>query len=241
MLKHTWKEHEDYVNLEFSLKNMEEVASYLNNKKAESENISKVNEIMNTFHGTFDIPPDRRYLYEDEVRLASEKGDKLRKIYLFSDVIVISKSGPTTNTIFKKTKDKVDYLFQLKHVSIVNQGDKRFNISVHESEAFCTIVSESEKQKDLWIGRIQTAAKNYLDKISNMRIDNTSKRTWFDTLKKDKSIGSKLNNSVASDETIEKGPTVPRRNNLNLTVRKIRRSVSSPNLNEIFVEQKKDQ
>jgi len=101
LLKHTWSDHVDYADLEYSLKRMEDVANYLNDKKAEAENISKVNEVWNKISGLpLVLSPDRRFVRNGEVRIG-EKGGKERKLYLFNDTLIISKPKA-----FKKIKRK---------------------------------------------------------------------------------------------------------------------------------------
>ncbi|EGG23389.1 pleckstrin domain-containing protein [Cavenderia fasciculata] len=103
LVKNTWKDHKDYNDLTESLKTMQEVATYVNEKKREAENIQKVTEIQNNFVGKFEnlAEPHRRFVYEGNLHVISPNGkESPRIIYLFNDVLVGTK--PTTSGLVKR-------------------------------------------------------------------------------------------------------------------------------------------
>lgn len=51
LLKHTWKEHSDYDNLEQALQQITTTAIYVNDKQKEAENIQKMLTIQGSLYG----------------------------------------------------------------------------------------------------------------------------------------------------------------------------------------------
>ncbi len=51
ILKHTWKDHPDYENLQKTTDKIQSIAAFINDKKREAENISKTLEISNRMIG----------------------------------------------------------------------------------------------------------------------------------------------------------------------------------------------
>lgn len=51
LIKHTWTDHMDYDNLKKSLEKIQQVASYMNERKREAETLSKMIEIQNRVTG----------------------------------------------------------------------------------------------------------------------------------------------------------------------------------------------
>jgi len=165
LLKHTSHDHDDYEELQYSLKKMENVAIYLNDKKAESENIARVNEIWSRISGmTMGISPSRRIVREGEAYI--EKGDKERKLYLFNDVLLIVKLFKKG---FKKSKEKIDVSFQLGHISLQRSEGNKLSISYNESEALYTLRFEDQEKKEEWAKLIEVAASSYKEKTLNMK------------------------------------------------------------------------
>jgi hypothetical protein len=50
-LKHTWKEHSDYDNLEQALQQITTTAIFVNDKQKEAENIQKMLSIQGSLYG----------------------------------------------------------------------------------------------------------------------------------------------------------------------------------------------
>eukprot|EP01133_Synstelium_polycarpum_P010927 gene10927-12734_t len=104
LVKNTWVDHKDYKDLAESLKQMQIVAAYVNEKTREAENIQKVTEIQNNFIGKFEnlAEPHRRFVHEGNLSVINPNGKESQRIfYLFNDVLigtkpVTSASVPTT-------------------------------------------------------------------------------------------------------------------------------------------------
>jgi len=236
MLKHTWDGHVDYPDLEHSLLKMEEVASYLNNKKADADNIAIVNEIWNNISGNYDLSPDRRFVKEDIFKINAEKSDKMRKLYLFNDIIILTKP----NKIFKKSKEKVDLIIQLQHLSVTHVSPEEFGISVHESGDLFSLKCDTDVIKKEWIDIIEKTAKNYRDKLFNRGIEDqtlyTSKKSrWNETIQKKMKLGllSPLSQKEElNDKSIQKSSS---KRYMSSTSKRLRRSSSNPELIETFL------
>eukprot|EP01132_Coremiostelium_polycephalum_P002514 gene2514-3112_t len=103
LVKNTWSDHLDYNNLTEAFKKMQEVASYVNEKKREAENIAKVTEIQNNFIGKFDnlAEPHRRFVFEGNLCVINPNGKESQRIfYLFNDVLIGTK--PITSGLVKR-------------------------------------------------------------------------------------------------------------------------------------------
>jgi len=172
MLRHTWQEHIDFKDLEESTTNMESVATYLNNKKAEAENIAKVNDLWSNFSGAnFDelADPTRRYVGEELFKIVKEKGDKPRKLYLFNDVIVVAKIiKKGMDTLIRGTKEKTDVIFKLEFIEVKNVSSSNFQILYHQNVSY-DFVCENEVHKKEWMDLIQNTSSQFKTKMSTLR------------------------------------------------------------------------
>lgn len=110
--KHTWAAHADYADLLKATTSIQEVAIYLNDKKREADNITKVTEIQEQFTWDEDLAqPHRRFVKEITFKAVSgkEREFKERKFYFFNDLIVVTKphrSTPLGMQFLAKASDK---------------------------------------------------------------------------------------------------------------------------------------
>ncbi|EGC28800.1 hypothetical protein DICPUDRAFT_51654 [Dictyostelium purpureum] len=120
LVKNTWADHLDYTNLTLSLKKMQEVALYVNEKKREAENIAKVTEIQNNFIGKFEnlAEPHRRFVFEGPLTVIGPNGKESHRVfYLFNDVLIGTKPI-TSGLVKKKVNLKVKESIRMNLVSI---------------------------------------------------------------------------------------------------------------------------
>ncbi|EGC29927.1 hypothetical protein DICPUDRAFT_4855, partial [Dictyostelium purpureum] len=110
LFKHTWPEHPDYENLKNALDKLKDVASFLNERKRESENFQKFTEIQSILVGKVPqlFTPSRRYI--NNISFFNNK--KLETIvYIFNDVVIY---GKPMKGIFSSSSDpnsrKVKYI-----------------------------------------------------------------------------------------------------------------------------------
>eukprot|EP01103_Thecamoeba_quadrilineata_P012941 TRINITY_DN3461_c0_g6_i1.p1 TRINITY_DN3461_c0_g6~~TRINITY_DN3461_c0_g6_i1.p1 ORF type:complete len:798 (-),score=113.89 TRINITY_DN3461_c0_g6_i1:61-2454(-) len=126
LIKHTPKFHLDYQNLVTAYECMQKVALYMDDKKKESENIQKVLEIQSSLVG--DAPvltlPHRQFVREGALLQYPKK--KERNIYLFNDVLVITKRL-VKSSIRKPTNPKRPALPEYKFLSLISLCKFQFN------------------------------------------------------------------------------------------------------------------
>eukprot|EP01130_Rhizamoeba_saxonica_P013323 TRINITY_DN5682_c0_g1_i1.p1 TRINITY_DN5682_c0_g1~~TRINITY_DN5682_c0_g1_i1.p1 ORF type:complete len:684 (-),score=171.65 TRINITY_DN5682_c0_g1_i1:87-2138(-) len=130
ILKHTWKEHPDYDDLEEVSKEIGNVATYLNSKKGEAEQSNRVYEIQDMVAGIDDLTVHTRK-YIDEINcLFIDEREKSRKMYLFNDTIMVTR--PLKKSLSKK-EEKFVAIFDLNDIRISNCPEDHI-ISIHDKE-----------------------------------------------------------------------------------------------------------
>ncbi|KAF2074349.1 hypothetical protein CYY_004325 [Polysphondylium violaceum] len=131
LVKNTWSDHLDYKNLTESLKKMQEVATYVNEKKREAENIAKVTEIQNNFIGKFDnlAEPHRRFVFEGNLSVINPNGkESQRVIFLFNDVLIGTKPI-TSGLVKKKVSLKVKESIRMNLITVRDNSNSNSNSS----------------------------------------------------------------------------------------------------------------
>eukprot|EP01128_Nolandella_sp_AFSM9_P006069 TRINITY_DN3054_c0_g1_i1.p1 TRINITY_DN3054_c0_g1~~TRINITY_DN3054_c0_g1_i1.p1 ORF type:complete len:673 (-),score=182.73 TRINITY_DN3054_c0_g1_i1:85-1896(-) len=110
--------HADYENLSIAyklLRSMELAADRVAEKR---KNMDTVLRIQTALNGTWDIAePHRRFVYEDELFVVVGKSLKERTMYLFSDILLVTKP--------KKKKFDVDALVKLEKLTVTPYGNDR--------------------------------------------------------------------------------------------------------------------
>ncbi|KAM9964419.1 hypothetical protein ACTFIW_004182 [Dictyostelium discoideum] len=176
LLKNTWSDHLDYNNLQLSLKKMQEVALYVNEKKREAENIAKVTEIQNNFIGKFEnlAEPHRRFVFEGHLSVIGPGGkESQRVVYLFNDVLISTK--PITSGLVKKK------------VSLKVKESIRMNL--------VTIKSKSNNN-------IENSENNNNNNSNNNIANNNNTPTKISSTPKSSSASSLLSNSTPSSPSL---------------------------------------
>jgi len=98
-LKNTPEDHDDYENVSDSLGDMLKVASYIEKKKEEAENVHTLITIQDSLDGKFKniVMPGRKYIHEGLLTevVKSSKRNKLKTetyyCYLFDDLFMVAK------------------------------------------------------------------------------------------------------------------------------------------------------
>lgn len=93
LLKHTDADHADHVELKLAIEKINECATYQNAKIAETNRRMKVSQLSVKLKLPSLVQPHRRLVSEGELTIRSGKTEKLVKVYLFSDLLVIQKQG----------------------------------------------------------------------------------------------------------------------------------------------------
>ena len=90
LLKNTWSDHPDIKNLEKANDEIQKIATFLNEKKREAENMSKVTQIQEIINRTNEkfnlISAGRVFLFEGDAIDRNKKKDI--SLYLFNNLIV---------------------------------------------------------------------------------------------------------------------------------------------------------
>eukprot|EP01094_Clydonella_sp_ATCC50884_P001575 TRINITY_DN1118_c0_g1_i1.p1 TRINITY_DN1118_c0_g1~~TRINITY_DN1118_c0_g1_i1.p1 ORF type:complete len:1050 (+),score=372.95 TRINITY_DN1118_c0_g1_i1:256-3405(+) len=95
ILKYTDADHGDYDSLRNAVEQMEEVATYVNEKKREAESLNQVLWVQSRLTGKFDnlTTSTRRYVCEGPLLDMSETEKKNRYIILFNDCLIVTSAG----------------------------------------------------------------------------------------------------------------------------------------------------
>lgn len=190
LLKHTWEDHPDHVNLTKALGLITDTANYVNQKKMEAENIQKCMAIQATLSGKgleSLIDPHRRFVREGSLKEVNDKGKLKQKWYiLFNDILVHCEMSKTmTKSLTNKDKSKrgtmnlkdltQQKLFKykgkllLEKASIVNLGDeglKTHGFEVVTSRDSMWLCAHSKEEKDEWMKDLLDCIKETKDKLS---------------------------------------------------------------------------
>lgn len=103
LLKHTWKEHRDYPDLEKSVNGLQAVAQSLNQKKRDFENIRSVTAFQGSIVGCPPIAmPTRALVKQFEVQDEKKKEDWF--LALFNDSLLTAKSEKKKGAVTHKFK-----------------------------------------------------------------------------------------------------------------------------------------
>jgi len=153
LLKHTWKDHQDYSELTKACAAISEVAMYVNERKREADNIAKTLEVISQIQGRPEnfIQPQRRFLKEGI--LGVDKKEQ-RLVLLFSDVIVFCKSK---GGLFSKKKDlHFEISHELKDLGgISSVGNNVFSFGKTGSKDTIQIIAASPEERDEWMELIK--------------------------------------------------------------------------------------
>lgn len=171
LLKHTWKEHSDYDNLEQALQQITTTAIYVNDKQKEAENIQKMLNIQGSLYGkklVNLVDPQRRFIREGSLVEINPKGKgKPRWFFLFTDLLV---KCNMSNTMKKKTFKKgsgaptFEYVEQIplegcELVNTADEGDKKHSFQVVSSPPGLWLCASAEEEKTEWIKDLKECIK----------------------------------------------------------------------------------
>jgi hypothetical protein len=183
MLKNTSfeTEKEIYTNLEKATEAIKEVAQYVNSKKQEFENLSKMTQIQAKLGMKDLVIPSRTFIKSEEradkIKRIRDKDNSLtnvKSLYLFSDLIICIAERKnigvkmlkiplqSTSKDKKKNDSNPIYITKLDKDSLYN-GFKVVNINHPPS---LDIVCEDEKTQDEWIKLISEQIEIKRDSIA---------------------------------------------------------------------------
>lgn len=147
--KRTWENHADYKDIVEAECMMEKVVSYINEKTRDFENVHKVTEIQEKFQGISEdlALPHRRFVRDFTCILNLNVKVKAMRLYIFNDLIVLTKSHKPKIGKSKKAKEKVVDCLRIANIMINSVSDKSLEIS-SEGEILHVIEFFQKKAKD---------------------------------------------------------------------------------------------
>jgi len=161
LVKHTPEGHIDNAELVQALGKMKQVARLINEKKAESENFSKLLSIYNRLDPKVDnlCEAHRHFIKEGIIKLEDTNP---YNAFLFSDIMLVTKEkGP------KKLKLKMN--ITLRTANVVDVADNK-NTKVKNFFQLTTpkknilMQTKTQEEKDEWMKAIAQCVKEQIDK-----------------------------------------------------------------------------
>uniref|UniRef100_A0A7S3ZCI0 DH domain-containing protein n=1 Tax=Lotharella globosa TaxID=91324 RepID=A0A7S3ZCI0_9EUKA len=169
--KYTWPEHKEHDNLVKALAKAQEIATHVNERKRQIENMSKTLEVQSKITGEFDslIKPDRKMIREDKlIKVSTGMFNSIKRkeriVFLFSDLLM------WTTTTYQ-------YRGRMSLPAARLEKTKRMDLGVEVSSSreLCTLIFESEKQMDDWIKDFEEG-KKYAKQVRD-RLRQVKRRT----------------------------------------------------------------
>lgn len=125
LLKNTWKDHQDYADLEKSVDGLQAVAIYLNDKKRAFENIRGVLQFQSNVLGCPQIAmPTRSLVQQYDLQDIKKKDDYL--IVLFNDALLVAKSEKKKTSVTHKFKEFI--AITEGDITAIEGGEKGYDI-----------------------------------------------------------------------------------------------------------------
>mmetsp|Transcript_8088 Transcript_8088/g.34037 ORF Transcript_8088/g.34037 Transcript_8088/m.34037 type:complete len:491 (-) Transcript_8088:82-1554(-) len=111
ILKHTWVDHPDYEDLQQAVGIINGIATFVNERKREEENFSKMADVQRRMVGkkTPDlVQPHRKWMKEGELLELEQGGKEVeRYLFLFTDMLLCANQKGQVN--FKKLAQTIRY------------------------------------------------------------------------------------------------------------------------------------
>jgi hypothetical protein len=161
VLKYTPEGYDGHEVVVEAQNSINEVVTFINERKRSGENMFKVIEVVDTISGVpdglFSLNEKRRFIIDAELAVRSmKKGkagkEKPRQFMLFTDLLLVCKKNP-----FSKTKiHKFDLVVPLKEALVDVPQDPTLLKVILKDQMF-TVVFDSEKDRNEWRDHLQNA------------------------------------------------------------------------------------
>jgi hypothetical protein len=114
--------HPDAANVKKAIEKIEALTEYLNEKKAKAEQLNKMLALENCFYNLREsiVKAGRNFIKEGSFFADSKKGSKYIFLFLFDDVLLITRQKTKSQYKVKE----IIYLVKVQHVEEVNDGVK---------------------------------------------------------------------------------------------------------------------
>eukprot|EP00467_Chlorarachnion_reptans_P002223 CAMPEP_0114523078 /NCGR_PEP_ID=MMETSP0109-20121206/21094_1 /TAXON_ID=29199 /ORGANISM="Chlorarachnion reptans, Strain CCCM449" /LENGTH=550 /DNA_ID=CAMNT_0001704359 /DNA_START=177 /DNA_END=1829 /DNA_ORIENTATION=- len=153
--KYTWPEHQEFENLMKALAKAQEIATHVNERKRQIENMSKTLEVQSKITGEFDslIKPDRKMIREDcLIKVSSGMFNSIKRkeriVFLFSDLLMWT----TTAYQFRGK-------MSLAAARLEKSQRNELGIEVSSSKEIVVIIFETQLQMNEWIKDFEEGKK----------------------------------------------------------------------------------
>jgi len=174
LVKHTWKDHRDYDDLVDAKNQVQEVTTYLNERKREAENMQKLLQIQASIVGNCPTiaVPSRHFVQQFSVH---SKRDELT-IYLFNDWVILAKTeGKKEKPVIKYKND-----FYINEVDIVNDPNNPTTFEFVKGKSVIATLSTKSAQERQQLIDAYRREKNTLEQIKQEKIKVLQQHTLDD-------------------------------------------------------------
>eukprot|EP01104_Vermistella_antarctica_P015309 TRINITY_DN498_c0_g1_i2.p1 TRINITY_DN498_c0_g1~~TRINITY_DN498_c0_g1_i2.p1 ORF type:complete len:1180 (-),score=399.95 TRINITY_DN498_c0_g1_i2:156-3695(-) len=148
LVKHTEVDHPDHAKVQQAAVKMSEVAAYVNQKKAEAENMRIVLDIVEMFDPkdvTELAKPHRRFVHQGTIMGAKRKE---KRLLLFDDVVVLARGKKKG----KRWEVEASYpLYGLDAQPVAANRDFAFSLLTANGSTIVLATVRSEKERDIWV------------------------------------------------------------------------------------------
>jgi len=175
----TSNDHPDYEDLCNALRALRSISKVADRVAEKRKNMDMVIKIQNQLNNWELAEPHRKYIHEDDILLqAGPKNFKERKMYLFNDVLLVTRK--------KGKKFDVHFMIRLDAFKVVDiEGDRdRFKIEVIEDG---TEYLFSSSEKHTWIQLLNSAKiklKATPDEVNHLRVEEQEGEEEKESIKK---------------------------------------------------------
>jgi len=188
----TPKDHPDYEDLCNALKLIRSVNAQAARVVEKRKNMNQVLEIQNTLNGMDIAEPHRKFVFEGEVNLLlGPKTLKPRKLFLFNDILLITK--------LKRKKYEVLHKLNLKQITVQDvEEDRRTFIIRSQTDGEFVFVSEDDKQT--WVQMINMTIKQLNSipvELTALKVEEQEHDAETEKLKQ------QIANDISKDELID--------------------------------------
>eukprot|EP01121_Diplochlamys_sp_Union-15-3_P005976 TRINITY_DN1635_c0_g5_i1.p1 TRINITY_DN1635_c0_g5~~TRINITY_DN1635_c0_g5_i1.p1 ORF type:complete len:300 (+),score=53.18 TRINITY_DN1635_c0_g5_i1:466-1365(+) len=162
----TENDHPDYEDLCDALRALRSINKLADRVAEKRKNMDRVIKIQNLLNNWELAKPHRKYIHEDDLLLQiGPKNFKERKMYLFNDVLLVTKK--------KGKKFDVDFMIKLEQFKVVDiEGDReKFKIEFIED---ASEILFSSTEKNSWIQLLNSAKKKLTatpDEVNHLRVE----------------------------------------------------------------------
>ena len=142
LLKVTEEDHFDQANLVKSLVKIEEVVSYVNDRKRLAENLQKILDVQDQIESNVElslVEPSRRFVREGSLNVVENGRVRERNTFVFNDLIVLTK--PKKSMMGYAAKDHFKAKFYLNDIKIVDVAD------TDDVKNACQVLPKNEEKK----------------------------------------------------------------------------------------------